>query len=140
MSKEPIFEVSKKSAIPIIEPGGKKSYMKFKKGDIVSIKKIKFSFIEPATILTIIVALMVLAVGSFAFAITWSEISSSDAVQVSGSECQAVANPALQQNVTIPDGATITRVYETLNTGSTQNIDAGNYTQVGTTVTINVTG
>jgi len=96
--------------------------------------------LEPKVIMSVVVALIILGVGVFAFFVTWGEVTTNEALAMSGTECQTVVNPAIAQTVTIPDGATITRVYETLNTGSSQNIDSGNYTHVGTTVTINVTG
>ena len=140
MKKEKIIEVRKKSSLPIIEPGGKKSYLNFKKGDLVSIKKIHFNFIEPSTIMTIVVSLIILTVGAFAFFVTWGEVTTNDALSLSGTECEAVTNPAIAQLVTIPADATITRVYETLNTGVTQDITSGDYSFTGTTVTITVTG
>ena len=97
-------------------------------------------FLDPKVIMAVVVSLIILGVGTFAFFVTWGEVSQQDGLELSGRECEVVVNPAIAQTVTIPEGATITRVYETLNTGPTQNIDAGNYTQAGTTVTINVTG
>jgi len=96
--------------------------------------------IEPKQIMAIIVAMMMLAVGVFSFFTIWVGMSDIEEFAVSGSECVTVTDPSIAQTVTIPAGATITRVYETLNTGSSQNIDTGNYTQTGTSVSINVTG
>ena len=95
---------------------------------------------EPNQIMSVVVSLIVLGVGTFAFFVTWGSLEDVDEFAVSGTKCTTVTDPSAQQTVTIPEGATITRVYETLNTGSTQNIDAANYTYAGTTVTINVTG
>jgi len=96
--------------------------------------------IDPKIIMTSVVALILLAVGMFAFGTIWFSISEDDSFAVSSTECQAVTDPSAQQTVTLPSDVTITRVYETLNTGATQDIDTGNYTYAGTTATINVTG
>jgi len=96
--------------------------------------------LEPKQIMAVVVALIFLSTGTFAFFVTWGELTEVEQFAISGTQCRTVTDPSAQQTVTIPAGATITRVYETLNTGSSQNIDTGNYTQAGTTVTINVTG
>ena len=103
-------------------------------------KKMKFGFVEPTVIMAVVTSLIILGVGTFAFFVTQGALSETSQFNPSGTQCTTVTNPAIAQTVTIPADATITRVYETLNTGSTQNIDAGNYTFAGTTVTINVTG
>lgn len=96
---------------------------------------------EPKQIMTVVVSLIMLSVGVFAFFSVWTSLDESTDVATGGQECQAVADPSLQQTVNIgTDSATITRVTETLTDGTTQNIDAANYTYAGTTVTINVTG
>jgi len=144
MKKENILEIRKKSSLPVRDPSGN-HYLKFKKGDIISVKKLnikkhKFPFLDPKIIMGTVVALIILVAGIFAFGTLWFTLEEDDTLAVSSTNCRTVTNPALQQTITIPEGATITRVYETLNTGATQNIDTGNYTQAGTTVTINVTG
>lgn len=103
-------------------------------------KNVVFPFLDPKVIMTVVVCMLMLAVGVFAFFTVWGSLEDTEGMETSGTRCQTVSNPAIAQTVTIPSDATVTRVYETLNTGSTQTIDSGNYTVVGTTVTINVTG
>jgi len=103
-------------------------------------RKTLFGFVDVNVIMAVVVSLILLAVGVFAFYTLQDTLEENPNFDVSGSRCQTVVDPSAQQTVTIPSDATITRVYETLNTGSTNDIDTGNYTYAGTTVTINVTG
>ena len=139
MNKIEILEANKDFYIP-----HKQGKLNIKKGSIIQIKvrkpKASFPFLEPKIIMTVVVALLMLGVGSFAFFTLWDTLEQEEGMEVSGTACQTVLNPTIQQTVTIPDGATVSRVYERLNTGTTQTIDSGNWTVAGSTVTINVTG
>jgi len=141
MNKIKIIEVSHDCYIP--HQHGK---LDIEKGSLVQIKVRKprpiaiFSFLEPKIIMTVVIALLMLGVGSFAFFTLWDTLEQEEGMEVSDTECQTVLNPTIPQTVTIPDGATVSRVYERLNTGTTHTIDSGNWTVAGSTVTINVTG
>jgi len=113
---------------------------KIKAEKIKANKNVKFPFLDPKIMMTVVVSLIILAVGVFAFFTVWGSLENTEGMETSDTRCQTVSNPAIAQTVTVPSDATITRVVETLNTGSTNAIDSGNYTHVGTTVTITVTG
>lgn len=143
MKKEKIFEIRKESTLPIISPYS--NILHFSKGDIVSIrfmnkKRSRFNFVDVSQILAIVVTMMIFFVGVFAFTTIWSSFEDNNLLDISDTKCATVSDPSIPQNVTIPEDATITRVYETLNTGATNTIDSNNYTRSGTIVTINVTG
>lgn len=91
-------------------------------------------------IMVVVVALIMLAVGVFAFFSLWSNLEQIPEFGASAQECQTVTTPGVPQTVTLPRGATVTSVRERLNTGTWQTIDSGNYSHVGTTITVNVTG
>ena len=105
-------------------------------------KKVIFGFIDPKMIMAVVVSLMLLSVGAFAFFTTWSALEEVPQFAVSGTECTTISIPTNNESVTIPIDATISRVYEVLNTGGTQTIDSGNYTLNDSTwvVLANVTG
>lgn len=102
--------------------------------------KRKFNFMDPKVIMTVVVTLIILAVGTFAFFVTWGALEDTDIMVVSGTECQAVTNPSVSQLVVIGEGATNLIVKEHLTDGTWRIIDSGNYSYVGGTVTITVTG
>lgn len=91
-------------------------------------------------VLVVVVSLILLAVGVFAFFTLSYSLGQVSQPVTTVTVSADVTDPSVAQTITIPSGAVVARVYETLNTGATQNIDPSNYTVVGTTVTINVTG
>lgn len=99
-----------------------------------------FSFLEPKIIMTTIVVMIIFAVGVFAFFTLWANLEDNQAIDTSDTKCKTVVDASVSQIITIPEGATITRVYETLNTGAVNDISPSDYTHDGRTVTITVTG
>ena len=106
--------------------------------------KNKFGFIEPMTVMIIVVSLIVFAVGVFAF-FTLSVEMEQVGPSVSGRKCWNIGtpnNPETYNNLPTNTNG-ITRVVEHFEDGSTNVIDAGNYTWVETNptyISVNVTG
>jgi len=101
-------------------------------------KKIRFGFVDPKTIMTIVVSLMILGIGVFAFFMTTTQLQEDAPVDCTD-QTFAVANPAVNQNCNVGTDRTIGTVTQVLSDGSRIAIDAGNYTYNPTTgiVTVN---
>lgn len=97
-------------------------------------------FISPEAVILIFACLLTLTVSVYAF-FTVTDVIESTGITASGSTCQVVSDPSIQQNVNIGTGsATIVTVREQLNDLTWNTIDSGNYSYAGNIVTINVTG
>lgn len=87
----------------------------------------------------IVVSLIILGVGVFAFFTVESEVEK-QGYSSSGTKCQAVADPTVQQTINIGRDATEIVVKEKLSDGTWQTIDILDWSYAGSIVTATVTG
>jgi hypothetical protein len=106
-------------------------------------KQKRFNFVEPQVILTVIISLIVLAVGVFAFFSVTSGIESTG-VSAGGTDCFSITTPTNPETLTLPTNTiSIVSVTEYYSDGTNAAIDSGNYTWDPTnpsTIDVNVTG
>ena len=105
-------------------------------------RKSQFNFMDPKVMMTVVVSLMVLLVGVFAFFTVWGNLSEEEVIEsvTDKTKSQSVTDPSIQQTMTLPAGVTIESVTERYNDGTSSSIDSGNWSYSGTTITVNVTG
>lgn len=101
--------------------------------------KKRFGFVDPKVIVGVVVALLILGIGTFAFFITWGELKD-EGINPSSTKCQAIVDPSVQQTMDIGTGAFNLVVTEQLSDGSWQTIDSADWSYSGSTVTATVTG
>jgi len=105
-------------------------------------EKRRFGFLDPKVVMTVIVSLIILGAGAFAFFTVWGSINTSSSTQLGNTMCTDVTDPSVSQTLTLINPGTIVSVTETLSSGGTQTISSSDYTLNTATgvITVTVTG